>query len=266
MSATTNAITKKAPTTNALSALTEQLGLVNTNELYGIVKQTLMPGNTKDEEVAAFCMVAATYHLNPLAREIFAFPSKQGGIQPMVSIDGWLKLLNANPDYDGMEHDYDPNKQWVECRIYSKSRPNHPTVVREFLEENMVKSSPVWQQRPLRMLRHRATIQAIRYFGGYAGIMDMDEARDNEMRNVTPQAKEATWLGAGSEEPRQKVLEAPAQQAVDGGDTPDEEICCEPRHMAEQRKKREAENDGATAGTPAAAAPAEPTFFGEELG
>lgn len=247
----------KAPTTNALSALTEQLGLVDTEELYNIVRQTIMPGNTKKEEVAAFCMVAASYKLNPLAREIFAFPSKQGGIQPMVSIDGWLKLLNSNPDYDGMEHIYDDNKQWVECRIYSKSRPNHPTVVREFLEENMVKSSPVWQQRPLRMLRHRATIQAIRYFGGYAGIVDMDEARDNEMRNVTPQAKEAAWLEGEAEKPAPKTAAKKPTVVEATVNTKRRDVLSEPE-----------QDEIPGLGSPPATAPAQEdaAFFGEELG
>lgn len=188
-------------TRNALTALTEQLNLVNTGELYGIIRNTIMPNGATDEELAAFCMVAATYKLNPLVKEIHAFRTKQGGIMPMIGIDGWLKLLMSNEDYDGMEHVYSTQADgevWVECRIYSKARPKHPTVAREFLSENEIKTSPVWQQRPRRMLKHRATIQAIRYFAGICGFIDMDEAREEEMsnepRNVTPQAKGKTPL------------------------------------------------------------------------
>lgn len=207
---------------DSLSALTDQLGLTDPQEVYNIIATTVMPGKSSYEQLGAFCLVASTYHLNPLVREIFAFPNKQGGITPMVSIDGWLKLLNNNPDFDGLEHVYgkDDDDSWVECRIFSKSRPNHPTVAREFLSENMMKSSPVWQQRPKRMLKHRATIQAIRYFGGYSGLADMEEMQ--EMRDVTPKAKENSWLGKGEAndaptppEPTAKKEEKKAAKAAD---------------------------------------------------
>ena len=196
MSNNTQLAAQNAPTRNALSALTEQLGLVDSGELYGIICNTIMPGNAKQEEVAAFCMVAANYRLNPLAREIYAFPNKQGGITPMVSIDGWLKLLHSNPDYDGEEFTFGKDEdgaEWCECAIFSKKK-SRPTRVREYMEENFMKTSPVWQQRRKRMLRHRALIQAVRYFGGYAGLADKEELMEAELRNVTPAAKDASWM------------------------------------------------------------------------
>ena len=176
---------------NAISALARQFNIADEGEVYGIIASTIMPKNSTQEQIAAFCIVAAQYGLNPLAKEIYAFPGKAGDICPMVSIDGWLKLLHANPDYAGMEHQYDDHGQWVECTIHSKSHPEHPVTIREYLEENNT-NTPVWKQRPMRMLRHRATIQAIRYFGNYAGIYDKDELEDDEaaMRNVTPKQQE----------------------------------------------------------------------------
>ena len=203
-----------APARNALSALTEQLGLTNSNELYSIICNTIMPGNARQEEVAAFCMVAANYRLNPLAREIYAFPNKQGGVTPMVSIDGWLKLLHSNPDYDGEEFTFGKDEdgaEWCECAIFSRTK-SRPTRVREYMEENFMKTSPVWQQRRKRMLRHRALIQAVRYFGGYAGLADRDEMMEAEMRNVTP-VKEADWLGV---EKTEEVSPAPAAAKAEG--------------------------------------------------
>lgn len=217
MSNNTQLAEQNAPTRNALSALTEQLGLVDSGELYGIICNTIMPGNAKPEEVAAFCMVSANYNLNPLAREIYAFPNKQGGITPMVSIDGWLKLLHSNPDYDGEEFTFGKDEdgaEWCECAIFSKSK-SRPTRVREYMEENFMKTSPVWQQRRKRMLRHRALIQAVRYFGGYAGLADKDEMMEAELRNVTPAAKDASWMkpDAPAEVP-QTARKAPALPAA----------------------------------------------------
>lgn len=179
---------------NALTALTRQLGLVDQEEVYGIMMKTVMPSGSSNEEVAAFCMTAAAYGLNPFIKEIHAFRGKNGGIQPMVGIDGWLKLVHANADFDGMEHEYAEDGSWVECRIYSKSK-SRPTIVREYMAENKVETSPVWKQRPLRMLRHRATIQAIRYFMGVGGLCDREEYIEYEMqmpmRDAKPSAKKA---------------------------------------------------------------------------
>ena len=170
---------------DALTALTKQLGLVDQEEVYNIMMKTVMPSGASYEELAAFCMTASAYKLNPLIKEIHAFRAKSGGIQPMVGIDGWLKLVHANPDFDGMEHEYAEDKSWVECRIYSKSK-SRPTIVREYMEENRVESSPVWKQRPLRMLRHRATIQAVRYFMGIGGLADREEFMEFDQANSSP--------------------------------------------------------------------------------
>lgn len=180
-----DALTAPAQKVDALTALTKQLGLVDQEEVYNIMMKTVMPSGASYEELAAFCMTASAYKLNPLIKEIHAFRAKSGGIQPMVGIDGWLKLVHANPDYDGMEHEYAEDKSWVECRIYSKSK-SRPTIVREYMEENRVESSPVWKQRPLRMLRHRATIQAVRYFMGIGGLADREEFMEFDQANSSP--------------------------------------------------------------------------------
>jgi hypothetical protein len=56
-----------------------------------------------NEQLAAFLAVCQEYDLNPFTREIWAFPTRGGGIAPIVSVDGWLKLINRHPAFDGME-------------------------------------------------------------------------------------------------------------------------------------------------------------------
>ena len=179
---------------NALTALTEQLGMSDTGETYGILKNTIMPG-ARDEELAAFALVCSVHRLNPLTREVYAFPTKGGGIMPMIGIDGWLKLAHQHPDYAGMSwtEGSDGSDKWCECTVFLRSTPEHPVTIREYLSE-CKQPGPVWAQRPRRMLRHRATIQAIRYALGIAGVMDSDEAGEMampgsmQMRTVSPQA------------------------------------------------------------------------------
>lgn len=150
------------------------------------LKTTIMPANTSNEHIATFLLVARQYNLNPFTKEIFAFPSR-GGIVPIVSVDGWLKMINENPDFDGMEFrdalDANGKLVSVTCRMFRKSR-SHPTEVTEYMAE-CLRSTDVWKNWPARMLRHKATIQAARYAFGFAGIYEPDEAeRMNEVQTV----------------------------------------------------------------------------------
>lgn len=146
-------------------------------------ERTLMATVVKDanatkEQVAAFLLVAKQHGLNPFTREIFAFPAKGGGIQAVVSVDGWLKLINEHHDFDGMDYRDTFNDKGeliaVMCRMHRKSR-SHPVEVTEYMKE-CVRNTDTWRQWPARMLRHKATIQAARYAFGFAGIVEPDEA------------------------------------------------------------------------------------------
>lgn len=142
------------------------------------VRATCMPGNSgSKEEFAAFLLVARDYELNPILKEIYAYPRRGGGIQTIVSIDGWIKLINRHPQFDGMEFEFhnkdDGTLDSVTCRIFRKDR-RMPVVVTEFLEE-CVRATDPWKMKR-RMLRHKALIQCGRYAFGFSGIMDEDEA------------------------------------------------------------------------------------------
>lgn len=142
------------------------------------VKATCLPATASPEEFAAFLMVANTYKLNPVIREIYAFPKKGGGLQPIVGIDGWMSLINSHPSCDGMEFDdqFDDKGKLasITCRIHRKDR-KHPTMVTEYMEECKRPTEP-WTKWPARMLRHKAAIQCARYAFGFAGIIDPEEA------------------------------------------------------------------------------------------
>ena len=142
------------------------------------MKATVMNGaNVSNEQLAAFCLVAKEHKLNPFTKEIFAFPSR-GGIVPVVSVDGWMKLINSHHDFDGMEFKDNVSPEGrllsITCRMFRKGR-SHPVEVTEYMSECR-RSTDVWKQWPARMLRHKATIQAARYAFGFAGIMEQDEA------------------------------------------------------------------------------------------
>lgn len=152
------------------------------------VRKTAMPSNATNEEFAAFMMVAKEYNLNPILKEIHAFPKKGGGIQPIVSIDGWVSLINQHPQCNGYDFEWTTDNKGdpisCKCTMYRKDR-THPVVVEEFLAECYRNTEP-WKMKH-RMLRHRALIQAARYAFGFSGIMDQDEAETlAQMRDITP--------------------------------------------------------------------------------
>jgi phage recombination protein Bet len=142
------------------------------------LRATVIPKDCSKEQFAAFLLVAKEYGLNPITKEIYAFPKQGGGIQPIVSVDGWANLINSNPNCDGFEFfdalDENGALVSVTCRIYRKDR-KHPTEATEYMIECR-RDTSTWKQWPRRMLRHKALIQAARYAFGFAGIVDPDEA------------------------------------------------------------------------------------------
>lgn len=156
------------------------------------VKQTCM--SSKDITVtngllAAFLMVAHEYKLNPLIREIFAFPTKSGGIQPIVSIDGWVKLITTHPKYAGMElsMELDEKKQKpisCTCQLFRTDGIKIPAIT-EYYDECYRNTDP-WNKMPKRMMRHKAIKEAGRVAFGFGGLMDQDEGID--AINITEQS------------------------------------------------------------------------------
>lgn len=159
------------------------------------LRATVMPSNKEvtREQFAAFLLVAKEYRLNPLTKEIYAFPGKGDSIQPIVSIDGWMRMINNHPDFDGMEFEDNFNEEGqlysITCKMYRKDR-RHPVSVTEYMGE-CKRPTDTWQKWPARMLRHKAAIQAARYAFGFSGIYDEDEAQRFVDVTPAPQAKEA---------------------------------------------------------------------------
>lgn len=156
------------------------------NAFDSVIMNTLMPKGATKENVAAFLVVANEYGLNPLTKEIYAFPTQGGAIQPVVSVDGWINLANSHPQCDGIELEdiFDNKGEFIAVKstIHRKDR-KFPTIVTEYLRE-CYKDTPQWKQKPRRMTRHRALIQGSRIAFGFAGIVDHDEYE--RMVDITP--------------------------------------------------------------------------------
>ena len=164
------------------------------SDLIETLKATAFKGEVTNAQMTALMVVANQYGLNPWTKEIYAFPDKNNGIVPVVGVDGWARIINENPQFDGMEFARSDEMvrmpgansdapAWIECAMYRKDR-TRPVIIREYLDEAYrepfkgkfgLVTGP-WQTHPKRFLRHKAMIQCARMAFGYGGIFDQDEA------------------------------------------------------------------------------------------
>lgn len=216
----TTTVASMNTTSSVLIRMATRYG-VDPAKLHTTLKATAFKGDVSNEQMMALMIVADQYKLNPLLREIFAFPDK-GGIVPVVSIDGWVRIVNEHPQFDGSAFVDGPDDKnglpaWIECTIYRKDRA-HPIITREYMAECKRSTGP-WGSHPRRMLRHKSFIQCARMAFGFAGIYDHDEAeRIVEGERVLQESPTIAKINALM---RDKVEETPTPEIVDPVVPPD---------------------------------------------
>lgn len=196
-----NAVVKAAPpaASSVIVRMAKRFG-VDADKMLSTLKATAFRGDVSVEQMMALAVVADQYGLNPWTKEIYAYPDKHNGIVPVVGVDGWSRIINTNPQFDGMDFvEGELNEKsipaWIECRMHRKDR-SHPICVKEYLvevyrepfktREGKIIDTP-WQSHPRRMLRHKAMIQCARLAFGFVGVYDEDEAeRIRDAIDVTP--------------------------------------------------------------------------------
>lgn len=146
-------------------------------------------------ELAIVSSVCAKYDLNPLVSECAAFVSG-GKLSVVVMIQGWYRIVNRQPEFDGVEFEDNFDGSGVisstTCIMYLKNR-SRPVKVTEYYSECKQDRSEVWKKYPLRMLRHKAYIQCAKMAFGLSEIIDDDEAaritgsrNDRAEKDITP--------------------------------------------------------------------------------
>lgn len=171
--------TSKAVATTKPSAINLMAARMSVEpaKLFETLKATVFSKAT-NEELLALVVVANEYGLNPFLKELYAFPAKGGGIVPIVSVDGWNKMLVNQPDFDGIEFDFveDEEGKPVSCTatIHVKTR-SHPVKITEYMAECKRNTEP-WNTMPHRMLRNRTLCQASRVAFGFSGVKHEEES------------------------------------------------------------------------------------------
>ena len=122
--------------------------------------------------------------LDPLNNEIYATEvtpesGKKARIVFVVGVDGWGKIINSHPQFDGMKFvesapGDDELPLFIECTIYRKDR-RVATSIREYMYEAHT-GHGAWLTHPRRMLRHKAMVQCARACFGLGGVYEPDEA------------------------------------------------------------------------------------------
>jgi phage recombination protein Bet len=158
-----NAVISQVQPKSVLVRMAHNFG-IEPEKMLGTLKATAFKGDVSNEQMMALLVVAEQYNLNPWTKEIYAFPDRNHGIVPVVGVDGWSRIINSHPQFDGMDFEDGPLNErkipeWIECVMHRKDR-SHPVKVKEYFAEVARDVGP-WKSHPRRMLRHQTKIQAI---------------------------------------------------------------------------------------------------------
>ena len=168
--------------------MTRELTITNntpTLDMLNALRNSVAPGLT-DAEFQLFGEIVRSTGLNPITKEVWAI--KAGGrLQLMTGINGFLKIANSHPQYDGMEVEYEwdgKNLLAATAKVYRKDR-RFPSVATAYMAEYK-KSSPIWTQMPSVMLAKCAKSLAIReaFIQELGGLYTAEEMPSNYSQAV----------------------------------------------------------------------------------
>lgn len=175
----------------ASQALAEKHGLEPAMLIETVKQQcfpTLRPENISDAQCAMFLSVCHTQDLNPfIPGMVYAYPTKSGGITPVIGPDGVFKKLaerkEVSYECEVFPENITEKPTHAKASIYveGKERPYTFTAV---FSEWSVSSNPNWSTRPRHMIWVRALKQCARQV--IHGLpMDDDEVVLAGLKNVT---------------------------------------------------------------------------------
>lgn len=189
---------------NAIAVIAQNTGATQ-EEVTDILKNMIISAKQQhgaqatNAELAVVAGVCSTYKLNPLVREAHAFISG-GKLSVTIGIDGWIKIMNRQENFDGVEFedkfDGDGKMIAVTTKIYTKNR-SHPTCVTEYMDECYQENSTAWKKFKKRMLRNKSLGQCVRVAFGISEVIDDDEQSRIEAsapreKDITP-TKQIDW-------------------------------------------------------------------------
>jgi phage recombination protein Bet len=142
----------------------KQIG-IDEDELQAWIEQQIDTyKGLSSKSILQLLRTAKEYQLDPMQEEVLLAQYEERW-QIIISIDGWIKLINRHPAFTGISfHQSSEEKEglpiWMECTI-TRSDRTMPITTREYLAE-VRNDSDYWKKMPRRMLRHKAMQQCAR--------------------------------------------------------------------------------------------------------
>ncbi|MBY6104980.1 recombinase RecT [Ferrimonas balearica] len=147
-------------------------------DFYNEMRSSCLPAREQvsDQRLFTFLSIAKKYGLNPLMREIYYMPGQGGKWSAILGADGAYKLANSHPACNGItvKVDFEDGVAVSATATVHRKDWDNPVVVTEYMAECKRNTGP-WKQYPLRMIKHKALMQAIRIAFGVNDAMDHDE-------------------------------------------------------------------------------------------
>jgi hypothetical protein len=174
MAEQSTAIQKAQPAPSAIQSLAEGLGIKQSYMLEVVKAQCFKgvdPNRITDQQLAAYVSSASAIRavcptFNPLLTGmLYAYPSKNGGVECMIGPDGVFALLSTHPGYKNYDWhpEYDANgKIFAGTVVINMKDGTGPFKKRCVLSEWHIQSNPNWNTRPEHMLEIRTLKQAAR--------------------------------------------------------------------------------------------------------
>lgn len=153
-------------------------------EMILTLKETVCKGAT-DSQFRMFVEVCKNTGLNPLLKEIWFVPS----VGVMAGRDGYLRVANEHPQFDGMETRVERDSKNVPvkatCTVWRKDR-NHPIVCEAYYSEYK-KGGNVWSTYPSAMISKVAEVLALKRSFSINGVVSEEEIGDYQTAPAQPQ-------------------------------------------------------------------------------
>ncbi len=169
-----------------------------------LIKHTAAFGAT-EHELKAFLYVCREYNLDPLKKEIY-FLKYGGKATILTSRDGYLKIANTNPHFDGLESDvvyqgdklmrredgslhieygeahllFDKSKlTGAFCSVFRKDRTKATTVFVS-IKDYFKRGAPIWEQYVNAMILKVAEAMALKRAFAISGLVTKEEIEREE--------------------------------------------------------------------------------------
>lgn len=146
-------------------------------EMINTLKDTVCKGAT-NAQFRMFAEVCKATGLSPWLREIWFVP----GVGVMAGRDGYLRVANENPMFDGMETKVERDAQSkpvkATCSVWRKDR-SHPITCEAYFNEYK-KAGNVWQTYPSAMISKVAEVLALKRSFSINGVVTEEEMGEQE--------------------------------------------------------------------------------------